>query len=228
MQTRFLFIGVSILSLVWMPVHPQGSCNVLAPKIGDFYTGECKNSLAHGMGEAFGIDQYRGDFRKGLPHGVGTYIWYTGDRYEGGWDEGMRHGYGIFTINYMGRDSILAGVWKRDRYIGEEILPDYAILYRQGVGRVTCMKMGRTPTYIKLKFTRSGEASSGAITDLLLTGSSGSESITDTMIGFEHIDFPFEGRVTFSAPNAFYSATLSCDIRFVINKPGAWTVTIYY
>ncbi len=90
------------------------------------------------------------------------------------------------------------------------------------------MKSGKTPTYIRLKFTRSGEASSGAITDLLLTGSSGSESITDTLIGFEHIDFPFTGRVTFSAPNAFYSAILSCDVRFVINKPGAWIVTIYY
>lgn len=228
MLTRVLFIAACFLSLSWIPVYPQGPCKVLAPKIGDFYTGECKKELAHGIGEAFGVDQYRGDFRKGLPQGIGTYIWHTGDMYEGEWEKGLRHGYGIFTMNYMGRDSIIAGVWKKDRYIGEDPMSDYAILYRQGVGRVTCMKMGRTPTYIRLKFTRSGEASSGVITDLLLTGSSGSESITDTMIGFEHIDFPFEGRVTFSAPNAFYSATLSCDIRFVINKPGAWTVTIYY
>jgi hypothetical protein len=48
------------------------------------------------------------------------------------------------------------------------------------------------------------------------------------MIGFEHVDFPFEGRVTFRAPNAFHAALLNCDVRFVINKPGAWTVTIYY
>jgi hypothetical protein len=228
MQAKVLLITAFFLSLIWLPVHPQGPCKVLAPKIGDFYTGGCNKGLAHGIGEAFGVDQYKGDFRKGLPQGIGTYIWYTGDRYEGEWEKGLRHGYGVFTTNYMGRDSILAGVWKKDRYIGEDPMSDYDILYRQGVGRVTCMKMGKTPTYIRLKFTRGGEASSGVITDLLLTGSSGSESITDTMIGFEHVDFPFEGRVTFSAPNAFHAALLSCDVRFVINKPGAWTVTIYY
>jgi hypothetical protein len=228
MQTKVLVIAMCLFSFIRVPVHPQGDCEVLIPKIGDFYTGPCKNGLADGTGEAFGVDQYTGDFRKGLPHGIGTYIWHTGDRYEGSWEKGLRSGYGIFTMNYLGRDSILAGVWKKDRFIGKDIVPDYAILYRQGVGRVTCMKMGKTPTYIKLKFTRSGEASAGVITELLLTGSSGSESITDTMTGFEHIDFPFEGRVTFNAPNAFYSAILSCDIRFVVNKPGAWTVTIYY
>jgi len=228
MRTNVLFIAICFASLIVMPVYPQNPCNVLAPKISDFYSGECKKGLAHGIGEAFGVDQYRGDFRKGLPQGIGTYIWHTGDRYEGSWEKGLRHGYGIFTMNYMGRDSILSGVWKKDRFIGEETLHDYDILYRNGVGRVTCTRMGKTPTYIKLKFTRSGEASSGVITDLLLTGSSGSESITDTMIGFEHVDFPFEGRVTFSAPNAFHSALLSCDVRFVIHKPGAWTVTIYY
>ena len=88
--------------------------------------------------------------------------------------------------------------------------------------------MGNTPNYVKLKFTRSGEASGGSISDLLLTGSSGAENITDTLIGFENVEFPFEGRVRFSAPNAFYSSILSCDVRFVINRPGAWTVTIYY
>ena len=228
MDRRILLTVLSFLVTLSTVAQILGPCKVLVPKIGDSYTGECKNGLAHGTGESFGIDQYSGDFRKGYPHGIGTYIWHTGDRYEGEWDKGLRDGYGVFTMKYQGRDSIVAGVWKKDVFLGEEELPDYAVTYRQGVGRVTCIRMGNTPNYVKFKFSRSGEASGGSISDLLLTGSSGAENITDTLIGFENTEFPFEGRVRFSAPNAFYSSMLSCEVRFVINRPGAWTVTIYY
>lgn len=229
MKKKRIFILMILIPLLSGHVSAQGGCVVLVPKIADSYTGGCKNGLAHGRGEAFGIDQYHGDFRKGLPDGVGTYIWYTGDKYEGEWQKGLRHGYGVFTAKSELGDTLLAGVWRYDRYLAEEVIPDYTILYRQGVGRVTCMKVGKTPVYyIRYKFTRGGEWSGGTISDLLLTGSSGAERITDTMIGFENVEFPFEGKVRFSAPNAFYSSILSCEVRFVINDPGAWIVTIYY
>jgi hypothetical protein len=48
------------------------------------------------------------------------------------------------------------------------------------------------------------------------------------MVGYENIDFPFEGRVKFTAPNAFNTALLDCELRFVINEPGAWTLTVFY
>jgi hypothetical protein len=228
MGRLFTLALFSVLMAVGTDAQIIGPCRVLLPKIADSYTGQCKNGLAHGTGEAFGIDQYRGDFRKGLPDGVGIYIWHTGDQYEGEWEKGLRDGYGVFTMKYQGRDSIVAGVWKKDHFLGEEEPPDYAVTYRQGVGRVTCIRMGGSTHYVKFKFTRSGEASAGSISELLLTGSSGAESITDTLTGYENVEFPFEGRVRFTAPNAFYSSQLSCEVRFVINRPGAWTVVIYY
>lgn len=36
------------------------------------------------------------------------------------------------------------------------------------------------------------------------------------------------GKVKFDAPNALHTATISYELRYVINQPGAWTVTIYY
>jgi len=43
---------------------------------------------------------------------------------------------------YMGRDSVIAGAWKDDKYIGERALASYVIEYRNSIGRVTCMRVG--------------------------------------------------------------------------------------
>lgn len=209
-------------------ITAQSDCRVLQPRIGDYYSGSCRNGLAHGEGEAFGTDQYRGSFRRGLPHGEGRYVWQTGDSYDGEWKYGLRDGYGVMIFKTTGQDSVLAGVWKKDKFTGRDIQERYSVLYRYNVGRVTLMRMGGSQNYVSFKFTRAGEGSAGTISDLMMTGSSGTESISDIFIGFENVDFPFEGRVRFRAPNAFHSATLDCEVRFVINQPGAWTVTIYY
>jgi len=210
-------------------IYAQNTCKVLLPRIGDSYKGDCKQGLADGTGEAFGVDQYRGEFRKGLPEGMGTYIWQAGEKYEGQWKKGLRDGKGTYTIKYMGRDSVQAGLWKNDVFTGEEKLPPYVIQYKNNIGRVTCMKLGSTPEYVKFKFTRSGESSSVlVVSNLMTSGSSGSESLTNNMVGYENVTFPFEGRVKFTAPNAFNTALLDCELRFLINEPGAWTVNIFY
>jgi hypothetical protein len=229
MKKLVLLITMIVAPICIGSIHAQSPCKVLLPRIGDSYTGECKQGLADGKGEAFGVDQYRGDFRKGLPEGMGTYIWQTGEKYEGQWKKGLREGKGTYTIKYMGRDSLQAGMWKNDIFAGEEKLPSYSIQYKNNVGRVTFMKTGNTPNYVKFKFSRSGESSIVlVVSNLMTSGSSGSESLTNNMVGYENIDFPFEGRIKFTAPNAFNTALLDCELRFVINEPGAWTLTVFY
>jgi len=221
----------TVITMIFLPssiINGQDNCKVLIPRIGDSYKGSCKNGLAEGRGEAFGVDQYSGNFKKGYPDGKGTYIWQSGDIYEGDWKKGLRDGNGTFTIKHMGRDSVLAGVWKQDTYVGTVDLPAYVIQYRNNIGRVTCMKIGDNPNYIRYKFTRAGESSAGVINNLILTGSSGSESMTDTFLGFENVTFPFEGRARFSAPSTFGTVSLNCELKLVVNKPGAWLVTVFF
>lgn len=190
------------------------------------YKGVCKNGLADGKGEASGVDQYVGDFRKGYPDGNGTYVWHTGEKYTGGWKKGLRDGKGDFTFSYNGRDSVLSGIWKNDKYLGEKLLDPYTIDYKEGVGRIMIMKLGDRP-YVQLKFSRNGSGAN-EISNLLMQGSSGSERTEGTLTGFEQVTFPFNCKVRFDAPNAFYSAIISCEVRFTINKPGAWLVSIIY
>jgi hypothetical protein len=222
-------ITVLLVAIFCYNLSAQSPCKVLIPAIGDSYTGECKDGLANGTGEAFGADQYKGEFKKGLPDGVGTYIWQTGEKYEGQWKKGLREGKGTYTMKYMGRDSVQTGIWKKDSFEGAEELPAYTINYKNNVGRVTFMKTGTSPNYIKFKFSRSGESSIVlVVSNLMTSGSSGSESLTNNMVGYENIDFPFEGRIKFTAPNAFNTALLDCEIRYTINEPGAWMITIFY
>ena len=214
------------MSLSASVASAQSNCKVLLPKIGDLYAGSCKQGLANGQGEAFGIDRYKGEFKKGFPDGTGIYFWQTGETYNGEWKKGLREGRGKYTYKYMDRDSVLAGVWKGDKYVGERALASYVIEYRNNIGRVTCMKVGDRP-YVKYKFLSSGGELHN-ITSLLMQGSSGSESSTTSFSGFEQVIFPFKGKVTFAAPNTLNTATLSCELRVIINEPGSWIVTIFY
>lgn len=229
MKRVYLVKAFITLSLLTTVTFGQNDCKVLLPSISESYTGPCKNGLAEGRGEASGIDHYSGDFKKGLPHGIGTYTWKTGEVYNGEWKNGHRNGEGEFTFNHMGRDSVLTGVWKTDKYIEKGARIPYMIGYRGNIGRVVFWKAGDKPFNIKYKFSRAGEASSFiAITNLLLNGSSGTENISTSFTGYENVSFPFEGKVKFNAPNSFNTVSLDCELRFVINEPGNWMVTIYY
>jgi hypothetical protein len=226
MKKSKILAVIVMLPLLGNVINAQSPCKVLNPKIGESYTGLCKQGLADGNGEALGVDQYKGEFKKGLPDGTGTYIWQTGEKYEGSWKKGFRDGEGNFTFKYEGRDSVLSGVWKEDKYIGEKVIKPYVILYKNSITRVSCVRMGDIP-YVEYKFSRTG-GKADDIRSLFLQGSTGDENISSNFIGFEQTTFPFEGKVRFEAPNSFYTSTLSCELRLLISQPGSWIITIYY
>ena len=234
-QTAFLLF-LFMFSAHFSSAYSQNNCKVLKPGIDSTYSGGCKQGLADGRGEASGSDRYTGEFKKGLPDGTGIYIWHTGEKYEGEWKKGQRNGTGKYTIKYDGRDSVLSGIWGNDNYIGEKAIPPYVIQYRNGIVRVSCLRTGDLPLRINYKFARGGSTSenTNTMSGLLLQGSSGSESQTGNYFGFENVAFPFEGNIKFSAPSLLSSptesnaVTLNYELKFVINQPGAWTVTLFY
>jgi len=216
-----IYLTTILITFLFNNMLAQNECSVLLPAISGNYAGECKHGLADGTGNATGEDFYKGDFVKGLPEGKGIYIWKNGATYDGEWKKGMRDGYGIYSYKFQDGDSILEGEWKNDKYIGRKALAPYVIEYRNGIGRVSCFRTGDRP-YVKYVFTRAG------VSDLMLQGSSGIETMIDSFTGFEQVTFPFKGILRFYAPNAWMTAMLKCELRLTINKPGAWIVTIFY
>ena len=236
MKQAVMLLGFLMLASWFSEATSQTNCKVLKPGIDSIYTGGCKQGLADGQGVASGIDNYTGEFKKGVPNGTGTYTWSTGEKYEGEWKKGLREGTGTYTIMYDGRDSVVTGIWEGDKYLGEKSIPPYSIEYRSGISRVTCVRTGDQPLRVYYKFTRGGTTSehTSPISGLLLQGSSGNESGSSNNFGFDVVTFPFEGKVKFSAPSAFSSqgsqsaVMLNYELNFIINQPGAWMVTIFY
>ncbi|MDD3736091.1 MAG: hypothetical protein PHO11_02895 [Bacteroidales bacterium] len=205
----------------------QSECKVLLPALSGSYEGGCRKGLADGDGVAIGTDTYKGSFKKGLPDGEGTYTWSTGAVYTGQWKKGMRDGYGTFTYPVNEMDSIQDGHWRADVYIGKEHVAPYVIQNMTGIRRASFHKQGKGDSYVTFKFERSGNTTY-EVDGLIMQGSSGEESIVSSFTGFQHASFPFEGRVRFQAPSLLSSSTFTYEMRFVINEPGDWLITIYY
>lgn len=202
-------------------IYAQNEVRVLLSGINKSYTGSSKKGLADGTGEARGTDSYAGQFRKGFPDGEGTYIWSTGETYHGLWKNGMRHGKGEYLFKFGGKDSVQAGLWRDDKFLGEEPVPPYAIEYSNSLRRVSFLRVGDRP-YVKYEFQ------AGNMSNLMMLGGSGREIGNRSFTGFEDVNFPFRGKVTFKAPNALRTTMLSCELWIVINQPGSWQISISY
>ncbi|SFZ93088.1 Uncharacterized conserved protein [Flaviramulus basaltis] len=109
---KYLFVSVLLLSVSLLFAQ---DCKVLLKTINQSYKGDCKKGKANGEGTAKGTDTYVGTFKKGLPHGTGTYSWSNGDIYNGSWEKGKKNGKG----NLIKPDAtVISGYWKNDDYIG--------------------------------------------------------------------------------------------------------------
>ena len=195
------------------------------PGISIQYKGDCKNGLAHGKGEAFGNDYYIGEFIKGWPQGEGTYKWSTGEIYTGKWKKGQRHGMGSYSFKINGKDTTITGKWVKDKFVGQvESQGDYKILYKNNIGRITVVRVGDGDE-VRLKFVRHG--GDVPVTDLILYGDSGTEMREMSFRGFDHVEFPFTAKITFSVLNDFGAASLSCELRIKILKPGHYQIRMF-
>lgn len=90
-------------------------CRVLDPELADRYQGGCRDGLAEGRGEAWGIARYQGEFHAGREQGKGTKNWPSGDRYEGEFVGGRKQGFGIYV---WGGGERYAGGFLHDRRNG--------------------------------------------------------------------------------------------------------------
>ncbi|XP_065840479.1 radial spoke head 10 homolog B-like [Oscarella lobularis] len=86
---------------------------------GHVYRGEFKNGVMHGKGIYIWSDgvQYEGDFEDSTVTGEGTYIWSDGSKYVGHVVNGIRHGYGAFYCSTR-PPSIYEGQWEDGRRHG--------------------------------------------------------------------------------------------------------------
>lgn len=204
----------------------ENKCKVLLQEISASYDGGCKDGLAHGKGIAKGVDEYKGRFKKGLPHGAGKYIWKDGSYYEGNWKEGKKSGKGKM-YNPLTKKEIL-GIWKEDNFFKEITERPYEIIRQYGITGVSIQeKTTATLGSVEIVFVRDG-SESRTIGGLVINSSSGVIKTSNYFTGFENVIFPFEGSVEFRAMNRFNTVLLKYELKFKINKKSSWIIRIRY
>jgi len=219
----FTFSLIMISSVAWS--QGNGDCIVKLESLSGQYHGNCKNGLANGYGVAIGQDTYKGQFKNGVPHGQGTYIWANGNKYEGKWKQGKRHGRGTMTYKTSKQDSIVKGMWKTGQLAKELEQQPYEVISKEGVDRISIYKNGEREL-IEISPRRHG--SSKDIRNLRLNVSSGTKKTRTIPYTIEFPSFPFKGTIQFEAPSKLQTYYKTCEVEFEINEPGRWVVEITY
>ena len=221
-----LILIIVLLSLIPVSgVYSQESCKVLKAGIDSAYAGACKKDLAHGIGEAWGLDHYIGDFKRGLPHGEGVYEYKDGSVYKGDYSRGLRNGYGEYSTDRANIDTTLKGIWENDIFIGKKKEMDYQILSQLEINRYTLLRQGDEN---KVIFRINNSVSSKpALLNVVIRGSSGQMNSSDNIFYFKNIVYPFTLTVRYTKWNRLGISTIECEFEVVINKAGQWKVSLY-
>lgn len=217
-------LSVFLIALSSTFLFAQQKCEVLKADISGEYVGDCKRGLAHGEGLSKGQNNYEGEFKKGLPNGEGTIFFADGGKYIGHWDDGLRDGEGIYSINIEGKDSIVDGIWKNDKYIGKKPVKQYEVTRKNGVSRYTIRKNGDNLNQVTIKVRYKGQAL-GNLENI--STSDGNRVNYSGYVVIENIhSYPFTCDMRYSVPSALGTVSNSVEFSFKIFGAGEWLVEL--
>ena len=202
----------------------QDICKVLKPEISGQYSGDCKNGLADGKGIAEGQDTYEGKFKKGLPNGLGTYTWSTGEVYKGSWKDGKEDGNGQFTFKSKGCDTTTTGVWKADVFSKIKVPEAYDVHRNNGIKRYNVTRLG-DGAKISLAIMKDG-SNNTSLYGFTFYCSSGTTYIIGPKIGYENVIFPCTMKIIYTTRSSFGGGSISCEFEIEFKTPGKWDITL--
>ncbi len=221
----FLQIAITT-NVVSQENESKVNCKVLVDALSDKYEGSCKKGLAHGKGIATGIDTYEGKFKNGFPHGQGVYTWENSDVYDGNWKEGKRDGKGKMYYNSIKQDSLIYAYWVEDKYIKEIEIAPYEITYKtSNLSRISFKKENSERNDIELEIVRDGRVLK-SLDYIDFAGNSGVLKQTISYIGYEYVNFPFEGQIRFKALGRLNNVVYEYILKFTVTEKGSWKISI--
>ena len=225
MKYFIIFLSFFLIITVSNQITAQEDCRVLNPGIDSIYKGKCKKGFAHGKGYAIGKDTYLGRFANGLPDGKGTYTWANGNTYNGDWSAGKRNGEGILIVKSEEKDSIVAGIWENDKYIGPKPAPP-RVITKVGVDRFVFKRISDAKDRVLVNTLQNGMKNT-TVSNFLLSATSGVETSLGLLAGYEYIEFPVNVRVSYMTLSKLKTIEYQVIFECVISEPGDWRVDIH-
>lgn len=213
-----------LFTVFLFPLHAQEKteCRVLFPALDGIYQGGCKDGLAHGKGTANGTDSYTGAFRNGYPHGKGTYNWASGNTYKGEWNMGKREGNGVFTGRIDGKDTVMAGIWKDDKFMGQKPSPPNVSM-KYNIVNAAFTRTG-DGNRISISFYQNGLTNN--VMALSIVTNTGSEVKSGNIINYYDIQFPFHCKINYQSYNGLRTQIFDCILEFEITQAGSWDLRV--
>ncbi len=167
LMKQLLLIVTNIIFSCFL-VQAQETCEVKLKDIQGTYTGECEKGKANGKGKSVGLDQYEGDFKEGYPDGKGLYTWKDGHYYVGFFKKGKMDGKGdMYYEASSGKDSVISGYWKKDKYYGQYEKQYIVIANTTRINKIDCSLSDKKGENIFITVhQKSGSASPAYITNV--------------------------------------------------------------
>lgn len=191
-------------------------CKVLVKEISDKYEGQCKKNKAHGKGEAWGKNaHYKGSFKKGVPHGEGTFTFENGDVYSGEFKKGRINGKGELTLKETGE--VKKGYFKKGNYVGVHKYP-YKVISQTGVRKVDIRKNSGNINQVKINIFSNGVPINPQIS---VNDANNSQRENRNGLVLTNVQFPLE-RVELT----FMVDSFTHRVTFAIYNKANWQVNI--
>lgn len=217
----FFLVLIMVTAVVFtaeaQPVKKK-SCKVKIKELEGEYDGYCLKGLAQGEGTAKGIHTYKGEFKKGLPHGHGTYTYSEGNWYEGEFKDGLRNGKG--KMYKLGEDPVYA-IWKNDEIVRELYEEEHKIVLFRNVTTVRCRVQDTRNN--RIEFYLNGGAN---VEDVEIVSQSGQFFQDRRVFRLEDVIFPEKIRMTYKVWNKLMSNQNDVLIDIEFTSPGNWRVDI--
>lgn len=210
-------IGALAIPAQAQPVKRK-SCKVKIKELEGEFDGYCLKGLAQGEGYAKGEHTYKGEFKKGLPHGHGVYTYSDGSHYEGDFKNGLRHGKG--KMFKMGQDPVY-GQWKNDEMIRELFEEDYKIIIQRNVTTIRARVQDTRKNRIEFFFSRNAN-----IEQVDIVSQSGQLFQDRNLFRLEDVIFPEKIRMSYKVWNKLMSNQNDVLIDIEFTSPGNWRVDI--
>jgi len=214
--TFFLFLAFTL------PMEAQAvkrkSCKVKIKELQGEYDGYCLKGLAHGEGVAKGEHTYKGEFKKGLPHGTGVYTYSDGSRYEGEFKKGMRHGEG--KMFKLGQEPVFA-VWKKDEKVREIYEEEHTVKLTRNVTNVRCRVLDTRKNRVEFFINRGAN-----IENVEIISQTGQFFQDSRILRVEDVIFPEKMRISYQVWNKMMTTKDDVLIDIEFESPGNWRVDI--
>jgi hypothetical protein len=120
-----------------------------------------------------------------------------------------------------GTDSVMAGIWKKDRYVGPKPVAP-SIIQKYNVVSTSFRRTGEGST-ISFSFYQNGNNN---IESLDFSTNSGSENRASKYTNFYTLSFPFYCKVNYKSWNSLRTQPYDCILEFEITQPGNWDIHI--